>query len=150
MNPPPTFSQVYQGVYRSAYPNIRTLQFVKSLQLKSLICLNPADIREELRQFCKENDVYLFEAYVGINQEPFLQMSHSVVADVIKFAKDEANHPILIFCTKSSHRLHCTIGCLRKSMNWSMVSIIHEYQLFCSNQANNSALDIQFIDSFEI
>lgn len=83
--PPLSFSIVEDNIYRSSYPSNKTLPFLKTLNLRSLICLYPSDIRQDLRDFASKNNITLFEVNVGHNQEPFVVMSEAAVAGAIKF-----------------------------------------------------------------
>lgn len=81
--PPLAFAQVSEGIYRSAYPNKNTWAFIKTLRLKRMICLAPADLRPDLVEFCKEGGIELVECDIGHNQEPFLSMSAEKVNQAI-------------------------------------------------------------------
>jgi hypothetical protein len=84
--PPPGFSAVKTGLYRSSYPNKRTYSFIHTLKLKSLICLQPEDLRDDLRKFCESNEINLITIDVGVNREPFLQMDNIAISNAIEFA----------------------------------------------------------------
>lgn len=81
--PPLSFAQVSEGIYRSAYPNKSTWSFIKTLQLKRMICLSPSDLRPDLIEFCKEGNIELIEYEIGHNQEPFLSMLSEKVTLVL-------------------------------------------------------------------
>lgn len=140
------FSRVADGVYRSAYPGTRTLPFLSSLNLRSLVCLNPKDVRSELRDYAKQHSLRLFEGDVGVNQEPFLVMSSFEVDSVLRFVSDPTNHPVLIFCTNGKVRTGTVVGCLRKQMGWSIVSIFHELEQATDGDA--TLADQLFIEQF--
>ena len=83
-------------------------------------CLNPADIRDELRGFCESESIALFKEDVGVNIEPFITMSYESVKRVIDIILNKANQPCLLFCTTGKIRTSCMIACLRKHQQWSM------------------------------
>jgi hypothetical protein len=81
--PPLSFSRVDTGIYRSAYPSTKSLPFIQSLHLKTAICLNPSDLRDELKEFAAANGIQLVAIDVGWNQEPFMVMSDMAVSQVV-------------------------------------------------------------------
>lgn len=62
------FSTVDNKFYRSAYPSLKTQPFISQLNLRTMICLNPADIRDDLRNFAKESNIRLISVDIGMNQ----------------------------------------------------------------------------------
>lgn len=176
MSIPLGFARVCDGVYRSAYPATKTLPFVDSLKLRSVVCLYPKDLRADLRAHLTERGIKMCEADVGANQEPFLVMSSSAVSAVLRFIDSEENRPVLIFCTNGKVRLMklftrdvrqharshstnspphhfsqvrtgCLVGCLRKQQGWSLVSIIHELEQGSEGEAGLA--DASFIETFQ-
>ena len=79
------FSNVSTGIYRSAYPRKKTFTFIRTLKLKSMICLSPSDIRDDVTEFCKDNGINLVQNNIGHNQEPFIVMSSSVMKETLQF-----------------------------------------------------------------
>ena len=47
---PLQFSQVEKGIYRSAFITSRNYEYITSLNLKSMICLSPSDLKEDFVQ----------------------------------------------------------------------------------------------------
>ena len=120
------FCKIYDNVYRSSYPATKSLPFITTLGLKSIICLTPSELKKELRDYCEKNNITIFEANVGYNQEPFIVMSESVVSEAIHIALDHTQRPSLIFCTTGKVKTSCVVACLRKHspLRWSTVSAI--------------------------
>ena len=52
------FCRVHDNIYRSSYPSTKSLPFISTLGLKSMICLTPSDIKKELRDYCEK--VFIF------------------------------------------------------------------------------------------
>lgn len=48
------FCRVHDNIYRSSYPSTKSLPFISTLGLKSIICLTPSDIKKELRDYCEK------------------------------------------------------------------------------------------------
>ncbi len=142
------FAQVSDSIYRSAYPKPSCFSFLLSLKLKSVVCVSPRDLRPAFLAFLSENDIKLLQSDVGVNQEPFLAMSSTAVADAIQFVLDPANQPVLIFCTNGKVKTSCVVGCLRKRMGWSIVSIIHEVDQNTDPDGCAGLSDYLYIENF--
>ena len=56
---PLSFSIVEDGVYRSGYPNSKSLPFIQTLNLKLLICLCPNELRGDLEEFASSHSIEL-------------------------------------------------------------------------------------------
>lgn len=80
--PPVAYSQVYPGIYRGSHPSPTSYPFLSNLNLKLLICVDGCDMKKELQDFCRENNILLYEKNVGHNQEPFVMMSEDVMNEI--------------------------------------------------------------------
>lgn len=146
--PPLNFARIDAHTFRSSYPPNKTLPYIKTLKLKSMICLTPGDIRGDLREFCGVNGIELLEFDIGFNQEPFVTMSVAEVTMAIKRAINPQNQPCLIFCSNGKMRTSCVTACIRKAQGWSLVSIFHEYESFTIGEGG--VIDLQFIETFNV
>ena len=144
---PLQFSLIVRGLYRSSYPSSRTLPFISTLNLKSMICLDIKLVNDELRMYCQTNEIILHEFNIGTNHEPFLFMNGEAIQQVISISTNEQNQPCLIFDNKGKNQVCCVIGCLRRTLNWCITSIIHEYELFMTEEYNS--MDVRFIESYK-
>ena len=117
------FGQLSTGVYRSSYPTKKTFKFIENLKIKTLIALQPQDIKFELRDYCYTKNVEIIETDIGLNQEPFLIMSEPLINQIVNITKDQTKYPILIFCNNGKLRTSCVVGCIRKANNWYFFTI---------------------------
>jgi hypothetical protein len=46
----------------------------------------------------------------------------------VDFILDPTNHPVLVFCITGQRKTGCVISCFRKRLQWSLSSILHEYE----------------------
>ena len=53
---------------------------------------------------------------------------------------------MLIFCTTGKSRTSCAVGCYRKQLGWSLVSIFHEFEQYCDGEGG--VADFLFIENF--
>ncbi|KAJ1434142.1 protein-tyrosine phosphatase [Ochromonadaceae sp. CCMP2298] len=141
------FSKVQEGVYRSAYPASKSFPFIRTLGLKSMVCLCPGDVRSELETFCAEQSITLLKYDVKFNQDPFLCMCEDTINAILDHVQNDANQPVLLFSFNGRVSTACVVGCLRKRTRWCMSSIILEFEQF--SEPDGSLCDLQFIDSFE-
>ena len=142
------FSGVDAKLYRSSYPARKSLPFIEKLHLKTMVCLNPVDLKSDLQQFCQDRGIELLEKNVGFNQEPVIFMNADVVEEVLRIVSDTSNLPCLVFSNKDA-RTNCVIGCYRKIyQNWSSVSIFQEIEQYTTSEG--SILDYAFVEQFHM
>ncbi|KAK9133196.1 hypothetical protein Scep_012724 [Stephania cephalantha] len=158
--PPLNFAMVDNGVFRSGFPDTSNFKFLKTLGLRSIICLCPEAYPEANEEFLKSNGIRLFQ--FGIEgckflssdirdchvQEPFVNIPEETIREALKVVLDVRNHPILIHCKRGKHRTGCLVGCLRKLQRWCLSSVFDEYQRFAAAKARVS--DQRFMEKFDI
>ncbi|KAI9780879.1 MAG: hypothetical protein M1839_006506 [Geoglossum umbratile] len=145
--PPPNFSLVWSGVYRSSFPKVGHFEHLKSLRLKSILTLVPEEYPEANMAFMKANSIKHHQISMPGNKEPFVKIPPQAIKAALVVVLDRRNHPILIHCNKGKHRTGCVVGCLRKLQMWALSSIFQEYRDHSDLKAR--LLDEQFIDLFD-
>eukprot|EP01036_Dinobryon_divergens_P026157 gene26157-34770_t len=145
---PLSFGLVETGFYRSSYPATKSFPFIERLQLKTMICFSPGDIKSELRTFANEHNIKIVEIDLKQNQEPFLSMSEAAIHSVMDILQDNTSRPILAFCTNGKVKTSTAVACYRKYLGWGMSSLIQEYERFCDPDTN--VVDIAFVDNLTI
>lgn len=139
---------VSSGIYRSSYPAEISYEFIENLDLRSMICLSPADLRPELTLLCETRGIQIVSFDLKLNQEPFLTMSENLMHEATDFALSTANQPVLIFCTNGKVKTGATVACIRKKQGWGFTSCLAEFDLF--SEPDGGLADHSFIDSFEV
>ncbi|ANZ75927.1 BA75_02077T0 [Komagataella pastoris] len=147
LTPPKNFSPVCGNIYRSSFPTIENFEFLKRINLKSIICLIPEDYPEENREFLEEQSIQFFQVGLSGNKEPFVKIKPQLIEQALKIVLNPENHPILIHCNRGKHRTGCLSGCIRKLQKWSLTMIFDEYRKFAAPKER--ALDQQFIEMFD-
>lgn len=149
--PPENFCMVWKGIYRSGFPTKRNLHFLRTIGIRSVLCLCPEDYPESSRAFFEANGIRLIQHGMDGNKAPDDRpgacMSPEIVALAVGDLLDEANHPVLIHCNQGKHRTGSLVGCLRKVQRWSLVAIFEEYRRFAGAKAR--VVDLQFIELFD-
>ncbi|XP_038690328.1 tyrosine-protein phosphatase DSP1 [Tripterygium wilfordii] len=150
--PPLNFAMVDYGIFRSGFPDSADFSFLKSLGLRSVICLCPEPYPEVNNEFLKANGIRLFQFGMDGCKEPFVNIPEETIREALRVVLDIKNHPILIHCKRGKftlqHRTGCLVGCLRKLQKWCLSSIFDEYQRFAATKARLS--DQRFMELFDI
>ncbi|GLT75211.1 hypothetical protein SLA2020_469510 [Shorea laevis] len=146
--PPLNFSMVDNGVFRSGFPDSANFSFLRSLGLRSIVCLCPEPYPEANDAFLKANGIRLYQFGIDGCKEPFVNIPEETIRAALKVVVDVKNHPLLIHCNRGKHRTGCLVGCLRKLQKWCLTSIFDEYQRFAAAKARVS--DQRFIELFDV
>lgn len=147
VTPPENFGLVIKNVYRSSFPQPNNINFLKKLNLKSMLCLIPEEYPPAQMEMLKNEKIKLVQLGMSGNKEPFVNISSTLITEAIKIVIDPANHPILIHCNRGKHRTGCLVGVLRRLQKWSSSIIFDEYRKFASPKER--AMDQQFIELYD-
>jgi len=154
LQPPTNFAMVAEGVYRSGYPTVKNLTFLRKLNLKSIVYLCPEEYPPAMKEFIEDNRINVFHFGLLGNKVfkkiilPVMRIPERAIKDVLVHVLDVRNHPMLIHCNRGKHRTGCVVGCLRKEQQWSLSSIIEEYNMYAGDKVRS--LDQQFIRNFNM
>jgi len=145
-------SRVTDQIYRSGYPANKSLAYIDSLHLTSIVSLiNPSEIRQDLYDYCLQKNISLIETDIGVNKEPFLHMNTDAIDKVIEHIStllESKEGKCLIFCSNGRLRTSCMVGCIRKQlMNWNLSSIMEEFE--CFSDGDGDLLDAVFIQNYK-
>lgn len=146
--PPLNFAMVDNGIFRSGFPDSANFDFLKSLGLRSVICLCPETYPEANKEFLRANGIKLFQFGIDGSKEPFVNIPEETIRGALKVVLDARNHPLLIHCKRGKHRTGCLVGCVRRLQRWCLSSVFDEYQRFAAAKARVS--DQRFIELFDI
>ncbi|CAN3376334.1 hypothetical protein DIURU_004072 [Diutina rugosa] len=146
LTPPENFAPVIDTIYRSSFPQPANFEFLKTLRLKSVLCLIPEEYPDVQQQFLDDNGIRLFQLGMSGNKEPFVIISAELITEAAKIVLNPANHPILIHCNRGKHRTGCLVGVLRRLQQWSLSLIFDEYRKFAAPKERS--MDQQFIELY--
>jgi hypothetical protein len=79
------FAVVDRDIFRSAYPASSCYSFIRSLKLKTMICLTPHDVRPALADFVNEEGINLIPVDIGNNQVDIFCIFDNLVSIVKTF-----------------------------------------------------------------
>ncbi|KAJ1964507.1 tyrosine-protein phosphatase siw14 [Dipsacomyces acuminosporus] len=144
--PPLNFAMIAPGIYRSGFPNPKSHPFLLQLGLRTIIYVNDDECKDYHLKFIQDNSISFKHFYVAANKEPFEEMDHDMVSQILAEVLDTRNHPLLIHCNRGIRRVGCLVGCIRKLQGWAMTAIFDEYQRFSGTKIRIS--DQEFIEVF--
>ncbi|GAY50161.1 hypothetical protein CUMW_124610 [Citrus unshiu] len=146
--PPPNFSMVEEGIYRSGFPQSSNFPFLQTLNLRSIIYLCPEPYPLENLKFLAAQNIRLFHFGIEGKTEPPVSIPKDTVMEALKILIDVRNHPVLIHCKRGKHRTGCLVGCLRKLQNWCLSSVFEEYRHFAGLKSRDT--DLKFMETFNV
>ena len=88
---PENFSMVENGVYRSAFPRSKNCNFIKMLNLRSVVPLVPEDYPEIMAQFYASNGIKLLSNGLEGNKWPFKSIDDTDFRKVLSTILDPVN-----------------------------------------------------------
>ena len=135
MFPPLRFAAVEEGVYRSGYPTLRNLRFLRRLRLRTVVALTPAPVTADLEAWCDAEEVTLVR-HVTVQEkgeDPLDSLSVAVVASVVSTLIDPDQLPCLFFCMDGIQLSGVVAMCLRKLQHWHLGAIFAEHLRFASH-----------------
>ncbi|ESR41823.1 hypothetical protein CICLE_v100128102mg, partial [Citrus x clementina] len=98
--PPPNFSMVEEGIYRSGFPQSSNFPFLQTLNLRSIIYLCPEPYPEENLKFLAAQNIRLFHFGIEGKTEPPVSIPKDTIMEALKILIDVRNHPVLIHCKR--------------------------------------------------
>lgn len=146
VTPPENFAPVINNIYRSSFPQIHSFSFLRTLKLRSILCLIPEEYPQMHKDFFEEEGIKLFQMGMSGNKEPFVKIPPDLVTEAVKVVLDPRNQPILIHCNRGKHRTGCLVGVIRRLQRWLLTIIFDEYRKFAAPKER--PMDQQFIELY--
>lgn len=144
---PENFAMVESGVYRSAFPRTKNIEFLKRLRLKTVVSLVPEDYPDAMLDFYAANRIQVISHGLDGNKWPFKEIDQKALQLVLEDVLNPTNRPLLIHCNKGKHRTGSVVGALRKIRGWALSTVFSEYLLFAAPKTRLE--DQQLIESFQ-
>jgi len=145
--PPLNFGRVCRGVYRSGFPGRKNFHFLRKLGIGSVVNLSEHEYPPETLDHFHSMGIKSLNLMVKGNKEPFQSSDEDVISSALHMVLDATpDRPLLLHCTKGTHRTGCVVGCLRKLEGWSLATVFDEYRRYAGTKVH--LLDQQFIEFF--
>ena len=93
LHPPPNFSMVEKGLYRSSFPTKKNFSFLSHLGIRSILTLVLEDYPEANLKFQREHGIALLQVGMPGNKEPFVDIPPERVALALALILDKRLHP---------------------------------------------------------
>lgn len=121
----PRFDVVEPGrIYRSGLPRTRAhFERVKSLGVRTLICVRGGGATLELKAFARRSGIRLLEIELG----PDLAYDVRLAQRAAVAALDPENQPALVHCDGGRHRAGMVVALARVATGWSLDAALGEY-----------------------
>ncbi|CDK26032.1 unnamed protein product [Kuraishia capsulata CBS 1993] len=138
--PPDSFGLVEEGVYRCAKLDAINFSFLETLNLTSLILLDPEKPARPFRIFLEDRGIVLhhlggLESSLNDDSsskmEDWMLLKPQIVGRIFEIIFEKKNHNVLLI-----DKSETVIGVLRQIQKWTFTSIINEYRLYSGNKSN--------------
>mmetsp|Transcript_56043 Transcript_56043/g.99794 ORF Transcript_56043/g.99794 Transcript_56043/m.99794 type:complete len:237 (-) Transcript_56043:47-757(-) len=154
LTPPARFGCVECNLWRSKTPTVANFPFLKTLRLKTIVCLASELPTRALRTFIDQNDIsFLHLACKLWKPEPtWTPFCEELFKEGLEILLDNANYPILVFCSTGVLLTGTLVGLLRKSQSWCLNAILEEYRTYTKQATSDSTStgSTQFIEDFDM
>ncbi|OAR05754.1 hypothetical protein LLEC1_06729 [Akanthomyces lecanii] len=143
---PLNFGVVVPGFYRSSYPKPHDFDFIKSLNLKTVVTLVKKDeLQDDLSAFINTNGIRQVTFDMRGTKKEAIPLD--TMAAILQLALDKRNYPLLIHCNHGKHRTGCVVAAARRVAGWEVDPALDEYRAFASPKIREC--DIDYINAFQ-
>ena len=127
-NVPINFHQITDNIYRSALPNTKHLQFLKSaIGLTDVIDLGLKP-RDHIRKFCEKNTLSYHKFFMSSDVVDLIQ-----IKDILDLIDSLSDKTILIHCFHGKHRTGLISSLLLKQLGYPTKAILQQLFLYGFN-----------------
>lgn len=135
-------------VWRSAFPHDRNLDFLRQLDVKTVLCFVDTEPTEAYAAYVKENDIKRVRVEILPNKDK-VNTTIDSLCEALLVVMDAANYPLYIHCNQGKHRTGCVVACLRRMQGvMSQEEIIEEYRTYAGVKARAADIEL-FTESFQ-
>lgn len=154
--PPPQFGMVDKGVYRSAYPTVPSVPYLRNvLHIQTIVLLGlealPGNVARSFLPAASSTTTTTSSAaapsssaaasagvrVLQLPRQDWLDRSSGALCTwTIQCALDimvnTASYPLLVCCATGDVETSVVVGCYRRWQRWSLTAIFAEAELYCS------------------
>lgn len=143
--PPIRYSCVTKGIYRGSYPLPRNIDFLRGLQLRTILTIAP-DPLEPLSGLENVEYIHIESAAERSKSKKKrgLPITSETVQQALQIIEDPERQPVYVHCLNGAQVTCLVIGCYRRSKSWSLNSVLAEF----SRYTDYDRVDGQFIETF--
>lgn len=145
--PPINFSLVEEGIYRSGHPQPINYEYLKILNLKTIIYIGDKEDNYEYYKFIEQENINFKYLKLETDEAPLLYRNPESLTQALNIIVNVENYPILIHSNKGKHRIGVLVGLMRKFLQgWCLSGIFDEYDKFAGGKGD---IDLEFIETFQ-
>lgn len=149
--PPDNFGVIApKQIYRCGYPEKAHFEYLKSLQLRTIVTLVDDPVPAEYVDLMRTSGIRHILAPVTPNKDKKGCRQRTEVRQVwavLDLMTDPANYPLLVHCNAGKHRSGCVTASFRKALGADLDDVIAEYRRYAGAKARD--LDVCFIRAFD-
>ncbi|KAK5114974.1 hypothetical protein LTR85_010012 [Meristemomyces frigidus] len=141
--PPPNYGATKDGeVFRSAFPQDRNIEFLKGLEVMTVLCLVGTEPSEHYTQWIQHGSIKRLRVDIAANKEGKIKTTWDSLCEALLIVMDCANYPLYIHCNQGRHRTGCVVACFRKIQRWPIEDILAEYRAYANPKAREGDIDL--------
>ncbi|RNF11545.1 hypothetical protein TraAM80_00878 [Trypanosoma rangeli] len=177
--PPPNFAMVEAGIYRSAYPTLASVPYLKYIGIKTVVLLSiellpgpvaralastdhttrAAGTSEGISTSKREADtadpirvVCTADLTAWMNEYSWSKddFAESDVCHALDFALQTGFQPVLFTCPTGDIQTSVVIGCMRRHQGWTVAAAIAECELFVHLSTCVRPSVLRFIERWDL
>lgn len=151
MIPPTNYGNVEPGImYRSGWPEKKSIAFVESLMVRSILTLTNTknDACAEYLDLVERKAILRKVMELEPNKDGTANTSSDLLCEAVVFALQAQHHPVYIHCNQGRHRTGCVVAIIRKVQGLPMDKILEEYRTYSNPKPRDG--DIALIKGFDI
>ncbi|EMC97567.1 hypothetical protein BAUCODRAFT_53222, partial [Baudoinia panamericana UAMH 10762] len=141
--PPPNFGATKDGnLYRSAFPQDRNIDFLRSLKFRNVLCLVDTEPSEAYSRWIGDDGIKRLRVDIAPNKDGRVSTTWDSLCAALLLVMDSANYPMYIHCNQGRHRTGCVLACLRKIQRWPIEDILAEYEAYANPKVRTGDVDL--------
>lgn len=128
------------------------MQFLLSLNLKSVILMEQNIMDDTFADFLSENNINVIDPSMTskeVVKSDLIPISDDIISEAMSALVNPVNLPTLIVCKTGKSYTSVLVACLRKLQKWSMVSVLEEFRRFAVGTKQQQQLE-QLIELFDV
>jgi len=142
------FATIENGLFRGAYPSLKSMRFLSHLKLTSIVTLSPDPApTSDLLEFCTGENIKSFHFLVP-KYDDSVTLNPALAASILSVVINADNLPLYLHCRDGGNNTGLVVMCLRRLQHWSISSLFDEFSRFVKT-GEISREESNFVESFK-
>ncbi|KAG5496163.1 hypothetical protein JKF63_02464 [Porcisia hertigi] len=165
--PPSNFAMVEEGVYRSDYPTVENVLYLRHIGITNVVLLSIEQLPGPVKRLLASEmtgraadgcltrgpirivDIVDMRTWCVDGMNSGDDFSRHDMIRALDFAVDRRWHPVLFACPLGELQTNVLIGCMRRYQHWSLSSIFSECELYTNVCRTLRPSILHFIESWD-